>query len=409
MGEPQVQLPIIESDGAKELTESNAGREENPNGDANDVPNQPETEVKNQRRHQRWLRIALYAVLVLVGQSASTLLGRQYYQQGGKSRWIGTLVQLVGFPILLPFYCIPASKHSITATNNINHNQKQPSVSMLAFVYASLGLLAALNCYLYSIGLSYLPVSTYSIICSLDLAFNSFFSFFLNSQKFTPYIINSLVLLTISSILLVFETDDSSSSSSSSESSSQISKKKYVIGFISTVGASAGYGLEFSLTQYAFRKVLRNENFRVVLDMLVYHSLVATLATMVGMFGSGDFKGLKAEMEEYKMGKASYVIILSFSAITWQLYTVGYLGLILEVSSLFSNAISVVGFPIVPILAVVIFHEAMQGLKAIPLVLALWGFCSYIYQQYLDEIQPNTKVRKSGDSLRGSPSQDLNE
>ncbi|KAI9127247.1 hypothetical protein K1719_001806 [Acacia pycnantha] len=374
MGESQeVHLPEIVSEGATETITTNGG-------DGN-LCSQTSTVNKMKKEYQYWLRIGFYAVLVLVGQSSAILLGRLYYQQGGKSKWLATLVQFVGFPILLPFYAIPASKHS-TAQNTIhsNNDDKQPSGFMLASVYASLGLLLALDCFLFSTGLSYLPVSTYSLICSSRLAFNAFFSFFLNSQKFTPYIINSIVLLTISSILLVFQTG------SSAESSNQVSeKKKYVIGFLTTVGASAGYGLLLSLTQLAFSKIMKNKSFKGIYELLVYQSLVACLATVIGLFGSGEFRGLRGEMEEYEMGKASYVLTLSFTAITWQVYALGCLSLIMEVSSLFSNAIGIVGLPIVPILAVLLLHDSMNGLKVISLVLAFWGIMSYVYQQYLDE------------------------
>ncbi|KAK9936715.1 hypothetical protein M0R45_013543 [Rubus argutus] len=104
------------------------------------------------------------------------------------------------------------------------------------------------RCFLYSVGLSYLPVSTYSLICASQLAFNALFSFFFNSQKFTPYIVNSLVILTISSTLLVLQGDDETANSK------KFSKGKYLIGFFCTVGASAGYALTLSLTQLVFVK-----------------------------------------------------------------------------------------------------------------------------------------------------------
>ncbi|XP_054777070.1 purine permease 21-like [Prosopis cineraria] len=393
MEEPQeLQLSIRESEGAKEKnpndgTEANSDQKTNPIIDINDCPDQPSTTIKDQKRY-RWIKIALCSISVLLGQSAATMLGRLYYQQGGHNKWLGTLVTLVGFPILIPFYCIPASKcPSATTSIHVNH---EPSVSMSAFVYVSLGLLLALDCYLFSFGLSYLPVSTFSLICSSELAFNAFFSFFLNSLKLTPYIINSLVLLTISSILLVFRNDSASESM-------QVSKKKYAIGFICTVAASAGYGLMLSLTQLAFRKVFKKTSFKVILDMIMYQSLVATLAIVVGLFASGEYRGLKAEMEEYKMGEKSYVLNLSFAAIAWQVFNVGTVGLILEVSSVFSNVINVLGLPIVPILAAVFFHDKMNALKVISLVLALWGFLSYIYQQYLDETSSNIERRNSVD------------
>ncbi|ESW18620.1 hypothetical protein PHAVU_006G056100 [Phaseolus vulgaris] len=341
-----------------------------------------ESTMSRKRMYYRWFRIAIHSALVLVCGSAALLLGRLYYEKGGKSKWMGTLVQLGGFPILLPYYFISAPKN--LATNNSIH-PNQPSASMLAFVYVSIGLLLALGCYLYSVGLWYLPVSTYSLICSSQLAFNAFFSYFLNSLKFTPYIVNSLVLLTISSTLLVFQNESSDDSQSS-----QISKKKYVIGFICTVAASAGYGLWLSLTQLVFKKVIKKETFKVVMDMMIYTFLVGTCAIIVGLFASGEWKGLKNEMNEYETGKASYVLNLTFTAILWQLFTIGCLGLIREVSSLFCNAITVLRVPLVPMLAVIIFHDKMHGIKVISMMLAIWGIISYLYQQYIDDTKSKT-------------------
>ncbi|TKY47022.1 purine permease 9 [Spatholobus suberectus] len=371
MGEPQeVQLSVIEANGAKE---TNSLEDNSFCGPMN------ESAIRKKKRYYRWLRLVIHSALVLVCGSVAVLLGRLYYEKGGKSKWMGTLVQLAGFPIQLPYYFISATKN--LTTNSIHPNQ--PSASMLAFVYVSIGLLVALDCYLYSVGLWYLPVSTYSLICSSQLAFNAFFSYFLNSLKFTPYIINSLVLLTISSTLLVFQNESSDST--------QISKKKYVIGFICTVAASAGYGLWLSLTQLAFKKVLKRETFKVVMDMIIYQSLVATCATLVGLFASGEWNGLKSEMKEYEMGKASYLLNLTSTAILWQLFTIGCVGLIFEVSSLFANAISALGVPIVPMLAVVFFHDKMHGIKAISMILAIWGIISYVYQQYLDDTKSENR------------------
>jgi drug/metabolite transporter (DMT)-like permease len=343
------------------------------------------------KKTRYYLKLAFYAALVLVGQSCATLLGRLYYEKGGKSKWMATVIQLAGFPILLPYYFFISSTKKLITTNKNNNiiitNPNQPSIFMLAFVYVSIGLIVALICYLFSIGLLYLPVSTFTLICSSQLGFNALFAFFLNSLKFTPYIINSLVLLTISSSLLVFQSESSNSTN--------VSKKNYVIGFICTLGASAGYGLVLSLTQLAFKKVLKNENFKAIMDMIIYQSLVATCATLVGLFASGEWNGIKKEMEEFEMGKASYVLDLTFIAISWQVFNIGSVGLIFEISSLFSNAISVLGLPIVPILAVAFFHEKMDGIKAISMVLAVWGFISYVYQQYLDDESNNKRENRN--------------
>jgi hypothetical protein len=140
---------------------------------------------------------------------------------------------------------------------------------------------------------------------------------------------------------------------------------------------------------------VKRENFKSVMDMMLYEQLVGTCVTLIGLFASGEWNGIKKEMEDYEMGKASYVLDLTFITITWQVFSIGCVGLICEVSSLFSNAISVVGLPIIPILAVVFFEDKMHGIKAISMALAVWGFISYVYQQYLDESDIITEKRNT--------------
>ncbi|PON74036.1 Purine permease [Trema orientale] len=351
--------------------------------EANEANTHVSTNLSNQspihtqaRDHRWWIRVSVYAIFVLCGESVATLLGRLYYDKGGNSKWMAALVQIAGFPILLPYYGISPRKDNNHTTNSNIVLAKPPSALTISSVYISLGLLNGAVCLFHSIGLFHLPVSTYSLICATQLSFSAFFSFFLNSQKFTPYIVNSLVLLTISSVLLLFQADLSEPS--------KVSGRKYVVGFIFTIFASAGYGLVLSLTQFSLQKVLKRETFSAIMDMTVYQSLVATLATLVGLFTSGDWKVLKKEMEGFDLGKVSYVMTLTWAAISWQLCNIGAVGLILEVSSLFSNVISVLSLPVVPVLAVIFFHDRIDGVKVIALVLAIWGLMSYIYQHYLE-------------------------
>ncbi|KAL3741555.1 hypothetical protein ACJRO7_017079 [Eucalyptus globulus] len=287
------------------------------------------------------IRVALYSLFVLSGQSVGALLGMLYYKKGGNSKWLATLVPRLLFIL---------------------------------------------------IGLLYLPVSTYSLISSSQLAFNAFFSFFLNAQKFTPYITNSVVLLTISSTLLVFQ--------SNSDDPKGVPTGKYALGCTCTIGASAGYGLLLSLDQLCFRRVIRKETLRAVLNMIVYPSLVAVII-VVGLLGSGKWEHLGREMDGYELGKVSYVMNLVGTAIAWQVFSIGTVVLIFDVLSLFSNSISVVGLPIVPIFVVVFFGERMDGIKVMAMILAIWGFISYVYQYYLDDAKLEAqRTSVGGDELR---------
>jgi VanZ family protein len=40
--------------------------------------------------------------------------------------------------------------------------------------------------------------------------------------------------------------------------------------------------------------------------------------------------------------------------------------------------------PLVPVFAVALFGDRMTGVKAVAMLMALWGFLSYVYQHYLD-------------------------
>ncbi|XP_019082301.1 PREDICTED: probable purine permease 8 [Camelina sativa] len=345
--------------------------------------------VPQSKNYKRWFRISTYVFFVLACQALSTILGRLYYENGGKSTWMGTLVQLIGFPVLFLFRFFSQIKIPKSTTDaDFRHF---PSFTTLASVYIVVGLLGAAVSYMSSVGLLYLPVSTFSLILASQLAFTAFFSYFLNSQKFTPFIVNSLFLLTISSALLVVNTD--------SENTTEASRVKYVIGFICTVGASAGIGLLLSLVQLILREVIKKQTFSTVMDMVAYQSLVASCVVLIGLFASGEWKTLTSEMESYKLGKAPYVMTLASAAISWQVYTIGVVGLIFESSSVFSNSISVVGLPIVPVVAVTVFHDKMNASKIFSIILAIWGFISYVYQHYLDE----KKLKNSHTSPAGGP------
>ncbi|KAJ4881045.1 putative purine permease 8 [Raphanus sativus] len=345
--------------------------------------------IPQPNNYRRWLRISIYVFFVLSCQALSTILGRLYFENGGKSTWMGTLVQLIGFPVLFLFRSFSKIK---TPKSRDTSFRKFPSFITLGSVYIVTGLLVSANSYMSSVGLLYLPVSTFSLILASQLAFTAFFSYFLNSQKFTPFIVNSLFLLTISSALLVVNTDES-------QSATNVSRGKYVIGIICTIGASAGIGLLLSLVQLILRKVIRNHTVSTVMDLVAYQSLVASCVVLIGLFASGEWETLTSEMQNYKLGKAPYVLTLASIAISWQVYTIGVVGLIFESSSVFSNSITAVGLPIVPVVAVIVFGDKMNTSKIFSIILAIWGFISFVYQHYLDE----KKVKISHTDPVGGP------
>ncbi|KAK4710864.1 hypothetical protein R3W88_005377 [Solanum pinnatisectum] len=341
-------------------------------------------------KYKRWIEIGFNAVLILVCLSAATLLGELYYREGGKSTWMNSLVQMVGFPILFPILFLKKREENRDDEHmHKNSNNKNPSVWMFLSVYVFLGVLLGGSCMLNAVGLLHLPVSTFSLISASQLGFNALFSFFLNSQKITTYIANSIILLTISSILLVFQPDDSSSADSSK------GKGYVLIGFICTLFGSAGYALLLSATERIFRNIMKKRTLKEVMSVVIWQSFFATCAILIGLFASGEWRWIKTEMNEYKLGQVSYVMTLVWNALAWQIYTIGLLSLIIKVSALFANVITALSVPLIPLLALIFFNEKMSGVKVISIILAIWGFLSYGYQQYLDGVKLKTELSKA--------------
>lgn len=170
-----------------------------------------------------------------------------------------------------------------------------------------------------------------------------------------------------------------------------VNTTKYIIGFFCTIAASAIYGLILPLMQLVFDRVIKKETFAVVLEMQIYTSLVATVVCVVGLFVSGEFRDMKEEAHSFTKGRVAYYMTLIWSAIGWQVCSVGVVGLIFLVSSLFSNVISTLALPVVPILSVGFFHDKMDSLKIISMLLSIWGFVSYIFGGYVDSKSSSTK------------------
>ncbi|XP_048498032.1 probable purine permease 11 [Beta vulgaris subsp. vulgaris] len=322
-------------------------------------------------RKRWWILLAVNIAFVVLGQTAAILLARFYYAEGGSSMFVATLVQTAGFPVV----CIPLILIPLPASTSPPPDSRTKRNIIL--IYLSLGVLLAGNNLLYAVGLLYLSASTYSLICATELIFNAVFSYFLNSQKLTPLILNSVVILSFSAALLALNLD--------SDSPGGVSKWEYALGFLCTLGASAVYALLLSLMQLSFQKVLKSETFAVVMKMQIYTCLVASIVSLVGLFASGQWRTLQKEMDDFNAGPPSYFMTLVWTAISWQVCSVGVVGLIYMVSSLFSNVISTVALTAAPIASLIVFHDSMNGAKAIAMLLALWGFASYLFQNYLDD------------------------
>ncbi|XP_031111397.1 probable purine permease 11 isoform X2 [Ipomoea triloba] len=333
--------------------------------------------VMKRKQMNFWILLALNVIFLVVGQAAAIILGRIYYDNGGNSKWMATLVQTAGFPVLfIPYFLIPSPKEH---TDSPNQPPPSPSIIKVTVIYVLLGVIIAGDNMLYSVALLYLSASTYSLICATQLVFNAIFSFFINSQKFTALIFNSVIALTLAASLLAINED--------SDKPPGVTTRKYIFGIIAAIVASGLYSLILSLMQLSFQKVIKKETFSVVLEMQIFTSLVASGVSTIGLFASGEWRTLSGEMQGFATGKAAYVQVLVWTAVGWQVCAVGVVGLIFVVSSLFSNVISTLSLAVTPIASVIILHDKMNGVKMIALLMAIWGFGNYIYQNYLDDLK----------------------
>ncbi|KAK1644635.1 hypothetical protein QYE76_062440 [Lolium multiflorum] len=339
----------------------------------NDKGSSPSTAARlTSERLQWWALVLVNIVFVVGGESVATLLGRIYYDQGGASLWMATVVQSCGTPLAIPLLLYFRRPKSSTVA--------RPPLRKISAIYAGFGVLLAGSNLMHSYGLLYLPMSTYSLICATQLSFNAVFSYLLNKHRFTALVLNSVVVISFSAALVgVGHGSDGTNSS--------VPQGKFLAGFLLALSASAVFSLVLSLTQLTFDKVLRSGTFHDAVKMQFWSNTAAACVSVAGLFISGEWSTLAGEMQGYKKGKVSYAMNLTWTAISWQLTMTGMMGLVAAVSSLFTNVISTAGMALSPVIAVIFLRDRMDGTKVLAMLIAVWGFLSYVYQSYLDGVK----------------------
>ncbi|OVA02481.1 Triose-phosphate transporter domain [Macleaya cordata] len=264
------------------------------------------------KRWQWWFHVTLYTLFMISGETSGVLLGKFYYDQGGNSIWMLALIRSAKLPLLLLvaffffFYLGPTHFRSSNLPDFQPTTKTSCITNLPGLISLQLGLLMAGFNMLYSCGLLYLPVSTCSIQSATKLAFHALFSYLLisNSQKFSPIRLNSIVLLTISASLLAVNT------TTDIVDPTESSKTKYIIGFLSTLGASAIFSLWISLgMRFVSRVRTKRETISIPLEVVVFQPIVAICACLVGLYVSGEWDGLKGEVKKYAGGKVSSYVM----------------------------------------------------------------------------------------------------
>ncbi|KAK1435459.1 hypothetical protein QVD17_01222 [Tagetes erecta] len=321
----------------------------------------------------------LNCILLSVGNCGGPLIMRLYFIHGGSRIWLSAFLETAGWPFILIvlFVLYIHRRYSATTQDKSEKLTYVPIVYMrprVFFAAAVIGVMTGLDDYLYACGVSRLPVSTTSLIIASQLSFTAVFAFLLVKQKFTPYTINAVVLLTIGAVVLAFH--------GSRDRPKGVSKFEYYKGFSLTVTAAALYGLVLPSVELMYNKAKQAITYTLVLEIQMVLCLFATIFCTIGMFINNDFKVIPREAMNFGLGETRYYVVLCVNVVFWQCFFLGAIGVVFCASSLLSGIIIAVLLPVTEALAVIFYKEPFQVEKGIALVLSLWGFTSYFYGEY---------------------------
>ncbi|CAN1828590.1 Probable purine permease 4 [Linum perenne] len=307
-------------------------------------------------------------ILLFAGTISSTLVSRYYFIHKGSDRWVSTVVQTAAFPLLLlPIYLPYYLFRSSTRPPFANFTPK------LFLTSVFVGLLLGLNNLLFSWGNSFLPVSTSSLLLSTQLLFNLLFSFLIVDHKVNFHNLNSVVLLSLSSVLLGL--------GSEKDSATTRTEFEYYVGFGCTIGAGLMFALYLPLMERIYRKV---DCYAMVVEMQAVMEAAATAFAVAGMAASGGgVSEMRKESEEvFDKGKVVYWMTVVGNAATWQLCFMGTAGMVYLTSSVTGGICMTALLGMNVISGVIVYGEAFGGVKAVSTALCIWGFSSYVYGMY---------------------------
>ncbi|XP_065850524.1 probable purine permease 5 isoform X1 [Euphorbia lathyris] len=309
-----------------------------------------------------WILFLLSIGGMLTALPASSLLSRVYNTNGGKSKWIISWASVAGWPItalmLLPIYLFsPAFTTPLTL--------------QLVLSYVGLGFLTAAHDLMFAYAYAYLPASSATLLASSSLVFSCLFGYFIVNNKLNASAINSTVIIIAATTIISLDSD--------TDRYDNVSNRQYISGFIWDVMASALHGLIYALSELVFVKFLGRRSFHVVVEQQTMVSLFAFVFVSIGVIVNGDFEGMKSEAKTFVGGEDSYIKVIVWAAITFQLGSLGATGVVYLGSSVMAGIVNAVRNPITSIVAVVVLNDPMSGLKMMSLLLTLWGFACYIY------------------------------
>ncbi|CAN4112976.1 unnamed protein product [Withania somnifera] len=325
-----------------------------------------ETQVSSRAKK---VLLVINCIILAIGNCGGPLITRLYFIKGGKRIWLSSWLETAGWPIILiPLAASYFNRRrksrgkipSIVHNNNNNNNDDVKLILMTPRILIAsiwIGVLTGVDNYLYAYGVAKLSVSTSALLIASQLAFTAVFAFILVKQKFSAYSINSIFLLTLGAVVLALHTNGDRPKGEP--------KREYFLGFILTLGAAALYGLILPLFELLYKKATHDITYTLVLEIQAVYCFFATVVCTIGMIINKDFQAIPREAKAFELGEGGFYIVVIWSAIIWQCFFLGAVGVVYSSSSLVSGILINVLLPC---------HK-----KGVSLVLSIWGFISYLY------------------------------
>lgn len=214
-----------------------------------------------------------------IGFCGGPLITRLYFLHGGSRIWLAGFLQTCACPIILIPLLISYFSRRKSEGSKTKIIYMKISTSLACLI---IGLFVGLINYLFSYGLGRLPVSTATLITTTQLVFTAIFAFLLVKQKFTPFSINAIILLTIGAVVLGLQ--------GSKDRPEGESKKMYILGFALTFLGAAVSGLVAPSIEFVYKKTGMGDGYTKVLETQIVISFSASIFSLIGMLANHDFK-----------------------------------------------------------------------------------------------------------------------